>query len=223
MSDVNPRTRRDRAEQTRRRIIRSAHAEFCAVGYHGATMTAIAKRAEVAVQTVYFVFHTKAELFTDTFDAAVLGEDATRPEETAWFVDATGGDDLRASVAAFTAGNGAIQIRVARLYDIARVARLTDPDIARIWVEREEWRRLGYGAFVQSLADRGGLRPDLDMATATDIALTLLGPGTYLTLVDQHGWSHERYLDWITDAMSALLLSSADEPRERPRRRSRKT
>jgi AcrR family transcriptional regulator len=209
MSDVKPPTRRERAEQTRLRIIRGAHAEFCVVGYHGATMAGIAKRAGVAVQTVYFVFHTKAELFSDTFDAAVMGDDPTPPEETTWFAEAVGAPDLRAGVAAFVAGNGAILIRVARLNEVAREARLTDPDIARMWLQREEWRRRGYGAFVQSLADRRGLRPDLDVATATDVVLTMLGSGTYLALVDEYGWSHERYLDWITDAASLLLLSPA--------------
>lgn len=209
MSDVNTPTRRQRAEQTRRRIVGSAHEEFCAVGYHGATMAAIAKRAGVAVQTVYFVFHTKAELFTATFDAAVMGEDATPPDTTAWFAAATTGPDLQESVAAFTAGNGAIQTRIAKLYDVARVASLTDPDIEQIWRDREALRRRGYGEFVESLATRGGLRADLDVEAATDVALTMLGPDTYLALVHQHGWSHERYLDWIAAATMALLLAPA--------------
>jgi hypothetical protein len=83
---------------------------------------------------------------------------------------------------------------------------MTDPDLERIWAERERWRRRGYGEFVQSLADRDGLRLDLDLAAATDVALTILGPATYLALVEAHGWSHTRYLAWIPDAAAALLL-----------------
>ena len=45
-------------------------------------MAAIAQRAGVAVQTVYFVFHTKAELLSRVIDAAVLGPDPNPPEET---------------------------------------------------------------------------------------------------------------------------------------------
>jgi len=212
MSEVKGPTRRDRAEQTRRRIVRGAHEEFCATGYHGATMAAIAQRAGVAVQTVYFVFHTKAELFTAAFDAAVMGERATPPEASSWYADATTGPDLPASVAAFTAGNGAIQVRVARLHEVARVAGQTDPDIARLWNEREDMRRRGYGQFVRSLAERNGLRPDLDVEAATDVAMTILGPPTYLALVADHGWTHERYLEWIADAAAALLLDPAATP-----------
>lgn len=44
-----------------------------------------AERAGVAVQTVFFVFHTKAELLSRVVDAAVLGpREAKPPEETDW-------------------------------------------------------------------------------------------------------------------------------------------
>ena len=36
--------------------------------------------------------------------------------------------------------------------------------------------------------------------------MTLLGPATYLAFVDTHGWSHEQYLTWMTEAAAALLL-----------------
>lgn len=215
MSEVKTPSRRERAGQTRLRILHAAHEEFCAVGYHGATMAAIAKRAGVAVQTVYFVFHTKAELLTDTFDRAVLGEDATPPHLTPWFAAATTGRNLRASVTAFTTGNAAIQARVAKLHDVIRVAGLTDPEMERIWTHRENLRRDGYARFVQSIADREGLRPDLDVAAGTDVTLVLLGAATYLGLVDSAGWTEERYVAWLADTACSVLL--APSRRSRPR------
>ena len=73
MADVKT-SRREKAARTRARIIEAAHAEFLERGFHGATVTSIAKRAKVAPQTVYFVFHTKAELISAVIDAAVMGE-----------------------------------------------------------------------------------------------------------------------------------------------------
>ena len=55
-------TRRERAKATRRRIAEAALARFSGQGYAATTMEAIANDAGVAVQTVYFTFHTKAEL-----------------------------------------------------------------------------------------------------------------------------------------------------------------
>src|SRR4051795_9668478 len=79
-------SRHERARQTREKIVRAADEEFRAAGYQGATMAAIARRAGFAEQTVYFVFHTKAELLSNVIDAAVLGtEDPIAPEEAPWF------------------------------------------------------------------------------------------------------------------------------------------
>ena len=61
--------RRRRAEATRQKILRAAHEEFVERGYHGATIASIARRAGVATQTVYFVFHTKTELVSAAIDA----------------------------------------------------------------------------------------------------------------------------------------------------------
>ena len=64
MADVNSTrpSRRDRARATRLRIIRAGQQVFTRHGYAGARMIDIAAEAGVAVQTVYFTFHTKAEL-----------------------------------------------------------------------------------------------------------------------------------------------------------------
>jgi len=74
MDNVNRVPRNQRAARTRRAIIAAATEEFRSSGYHGATMSAIAERAGVAVQTVYFVFHTKPALLTAAIDTAVMGE-----------------------------------------------------------------------------------------------------------------------------------------------------
>ena len=64
-------TRRDRARATRLRITRAAYDLFCERGYTATTMAEIAESAGVAVQTVYFAFHTKSELLSRTYDFAV--------------------------------------------------------------------------------------------------------------------------------------------------------
>ena len=92
MSDVNgvKQTRKEKAAATRRRIIAAAAEEFVHSGYHGTAMTAIANRAGYAVQTVYFVFHTKAELFAAALDTAVLGPEGKPPLDQDWARDAVG-------------------------------------------------------------------------------------------------------------------------------------
>ena len=86
MSRVNPPaagsvakiTRRERAKATRRRIAEAALVRFSGQGYAATTMDAIAGDAGVAVQTVYFTFHTKAELLIAALKIAGGGPGATR-------------------------------------------------------------------------------------------------------------------------------------------------
>src|SRR6187551_2878748 len=65
--------RRQKALETRWRIMDAALAEFTERGYHDTTMAAIAERAGVAVQTVYLGFRTKSGLLEELVGNAVLG------------------------------------------------------------------------------------------------------------------------------------------------------
>src|SRR5688572_32815829 len=92
-------TRRDRARATRLRITKAAYTLFCERGYAGTTMADIAEAAGVAVQTVYFTFHTKSELLSRAYDFAVLGEgDPVPPEQQDWYVRAIAEPDLEAAL-----------------------------------------------------------------------------------------------------------------------------
>src|SRR6187397_490836 len=66
-------TRRERALETRRRMLQAAYRLFCEQGYPATTMAAIASEAEVAVQTLYFTFHTKGAIISEVLGAAVVG------------------------------------------------------------------------------------------------------------------------------------------------------
>src|SRR5215210_5289562 len=65
--------RSERAEQTRRRIVDAATALFDARGFTATTMEAIAERADVAVETVYSRFRTKANLLDAILEPAIVG------------------------------------------------------------------------------------------------------------------------------------------------------
>jgi AcrR family transcriptional regulator len=219
MEAVKPpsQTRRDRALQTRRRILRAAYNEFRANGYLGTTMAAVAAGAGVAVQTVYFVFHTKAELLSHTFDLAVLGEDEpTPPEETAWYRALTTDPDARRALRGFVAGTSAILSRASPLAEVVRAAAASDPQVALVHQHHERLRAEGYGRAVATLAGRGMLRAGMEVDEATDVLLTLAGPDTYLAFVRERNWSHDRFVTWAGDALAELLLAAPGRRRPRP-------
>src|SRR6059058_4383942 len=145
-------SRRDRAQQTRLRMIRAAHELFVDRGYSGATMADIAAAAGVAVQTVYFTFHTKAELLQACYDHAVLGEENPRPpNQQPWYAAMMAARSGSAALRHFVRGNTAIAARVGALDDVVRSAR-HEPDAVRIRGHSEHLRRLGYREMVDHLA-----------------------------------------------------------------------
>jgi len=69
-----PRTRRaERAERTRRRIVEAATSLFDSRGYAATTIEAIAEQADVAAETVYSRFRTKANLLDAILEPAIVG------------------------------------------------------------------------------------------------------------------------------------------------------
>src|SRR6266705_1099791 len=88
-------TRRERAKATHWRIVKAAYTLFCARGYAGTTMAQIAEAAGVAVQTVYFTFHTKSMLLSRAYDFAVMGEDEPlSPDKQPWYGAMTAEQDV---------------------------------------------------------------------------------------------------------------------------------
>lgn len=207
MENVKGISRRDRAARTRAAIVSAATAQFRASGYHGTTMAAIATRAGVAVQTVYFVFHTKPALLTAAIDSAVMGEDDPIPPDLApWWQEATTTADGRRALELFVANVAEISTRAAGLDRVAVAAATTDPEIVELIAHHETLRTQAFRTYIDALASRGLLRDDLEPAHATDVLLTLAGSGVFLDLTEGRGWSLERYVSWTTDALATLFL-----------------
>ena len=173
-------------------MIRAAIEVFTEAGYVGARMSDIADRADVAVQTVYFTFHTKAELLQACFDFAVLGPDQLPPMEQPFFADFLAARSGRTALAAFVRGNTAILRRSAAIKEVAESAP-HEPDAAAVVEHSERLRRDGLAQIVALVTDRFGLRAGLAGDDATDLLLMLTSSGTYLTL-QRYGWSEEKYM-----------------------------
>ena len=207
MDHVKRVPRNQRAAHTRRAIIAAATQEFRASGYHGTTMSAIAARAGVAVQTVYFVFHTKPALLTAAIDTAVMGEvDPVPPEQTPWWQEGITTLDGRRVIELFITNVSKINMRAAILDRVALAASTTDPELVDLINHHESLRTQGFRSYIDALAARGLLRDGLDPAEATDVLLTLAGPDVFLNLTEERGWTVKRYAAWTTDALSLLLL-----------------
>src|SRR6266550_5887060 len=184
-------TRRDRARATRLRITKAAYALFCERGYAGTTMADVAAAADVAVQTVYFTFHTKSELLSRAYDLAVLGEgDPLPPEQQPWYARMIAEPNLVRALRIVVEGIGEILSRATPLDTVVRAGAGSDPDTARIRALHEGWRADGYRRMLDVLSSKVPLRLGVPPERATQLLLLFAGMDVYRVLVMDFGWTH---------------------------------
>lgn len=170
-------------------------------------MADIADEAGVAVQTVYFVFHTKGDVLSSTYDLGVLGEgDPAPPQAQEWYRRAVSEPSLAAAVRSVVEGAGEIVRRVAPLDLAVRAAAASDPDAARFLARNERLRLDGYREMIDFLRTKTPLRADLSAERATDVLLLLMGPAAYRALVADRGWSHAQWVAWSSEAITEQLF-----------------
>jgi AcrR family transcriptional regulator len=200
--------RRLKSDATRRKILRAADEEFSAHGYHGATMAAIAKRAGVASQTIYFVFHTKAALISAAIDSLVMGEATpTIPQETDWWRAMLEEPDPGVALRHFVSGAATLFERASRLSEILRAAALTDQEVRRTHDYHEQLRAAGFREVIEVIAQKGSLRPGLTIDSATEVLLVVFSDSTYVLFTSERGWSHDQTVRWFGESLPRLLLN----------------
>jgi AcrR family transcriptional regulator len=187
-------------------MLDAAYDLFCELGYRATTMAAIADRAQVAVQTVYFTFHTKDALLQEVHNKTVLGDVPTPPEKQPWYLAAHAQTDSRRAVELIVTGVGTILDRVAPMLPVFHA--VAADAAGAVYRHGERLRRAGMADLADFLADQGWLRADVDRARASDLLFVLLGAETYRTFVLELGWSPQGWAEWTTEALTRDLIRS---------------
>jgi AcrR family transcriptional regulator len=204
-------TRRERSRATHWKIVEAAHHLFSTQGYAATTMTQVAETAGVAVQTVYFVFHTKPALLARAIDFAVMGRDDPRPPfEQQWYRAMTDAPGIAEALRHLVTGVGTIMPRVIPLNLAARAS--DDPDLARIMAESEAWRADGYRAILEILRSKAPLRDGLDPERGAHLLLLYVSEDVYHFLVGTYGWPHDDWVDWTVAALLHEVFGLAISP-----------
>jgi AcrR family transcriptional regulator len=190
-------SRSERARATRLRITAAAYTLFCERGYSGATMEDIAHAADVAVQTVYFTFHTKPALLSAAYDYAVLGpDDPLPPAEQRWYRQMGPASNVSKAIRLMVVGIGEMLRRVTPLDTIVRATADRDPEPTRVRNLHERMRAQGYREMLEILRAKSGLRSGVTRERATQLLLLYVGMDVYRVLVSDFGWTHDEWVDW---------------------------
>ena len=180
-------------------MLGAAYELFCDQGYRATTMEAIAERAGVAVQTLYFTFHTKDDLFQAVHERTVLGDENVPPPLQPWYVAAVAAADVRVAVRHIARGINTISRRVAPMMP-AFHAVAGDP-AGEVWEHSQALRLEGMADLVTVLTSKAKLRRGVTRDHAADVLYVLVGPEIYRTLVLERGWTERQYSDWVEGLM----------------------
>jgi AcrR family transcriptional regulator len=211
--DVTPRRRYDsprrraQADATRRDIVAAAQRLFERQGYGATTMAAIAAEAGVALKTVYLAFETKAGVLREVWNTRLRGDDDQRPvEEQAWYREVMEETDPDRRLLLNARNSAAGKRRAGAIAEAIREAAPTDADIGALWERIQGEYHANQRSIVARLAERGELRPGLDLDRAADILWAINHPNTWQLLVAERGWSPEEYERWTGEAARTQLL-----------------
>ena len=203
--------RRRNPAETRRRILDAARSLFSEQGYASTTLAAIADRAAVSVQTVYFTFHSKGELLMQIVLAAGADDpEAPRHQDRGWYREMLASTDARRQLALLSEHGTDIFVRIAPLIGLVDAARARDPNLGTAWQQTVMARREALRQQMEVVARNGAIRPELSVNDAADVVFVLQRPETLRALTTECGWSIERYKAWLYETLCHQLL--VDDP-----------
>ena len=214
MSEVNASSRRynslrrkEQASATRDAVLAAARELFVRDGYRSTTVNAIARRAGVAVDTVYAVIGRKPDLLREVVESAISGTGQAVPaEQRDYVLRVREAKTAREKISIYAHALALIQPRLAPVYVALRDAAGTDRDCAALWEQISTRRATNMRKFIEDLASTGELRTDRPSAELADAVWSMNGPEYWVLLVDQRGWAPEQFAGWLTDAWCRLLL-----------------
>jgi AcrR family transcriptional regulator len=195
MSEARARVRAvraDRAAATRARIVDAAGRLFVELGYLDTTMSALAKAAGVAVQTLYLSFGAKIAVLE-----AVLAAAEPDVDDAAWLAAIRDERNGRMALAAHL--EVAADLVECRYPLVAMLrAAAADPEPAALLARRSADALAWHARAVDELAEKPGFTDRISLQRATDIVATVCSPETYGLLVVEHGWTAPEWRDWAT-------------------------
>jgi AcrR family transcriptional regulator len=156
---------------------------------------------------VYFHFGNKRTLLKEALDVAAVGDDEPVPLlERPWLTQIQEEADPRRVIDLWLANGRSIIERVAPLMRVVRGATGTDPELAAQWDTNQQQTLAAHAVLAQLLAERGALKPGIDLEQARDIAFVIGNVETYLQFSDVCGWTLDQWQERAGSILRAALL-----------------
>jgi AcrR family transcriptional regulator len=200
--------RAEQAATTRAAILEASRRLFLEQGYVPTTVTQIARRAGVNVDTLYAVVGPKPDLLRAVVETALSGEAEAVPAAERSYVR-----EIRAATSAgdkidiYAAALAAMAPRTAPVFSVLKAAALVDASCAALHHEITERRAANMRLFAADLRSTGSLRSDLSDDEVADVVWSMNSTDYYLLLVKDRGWTNARFEHHLSDAWRRLFLA----------------
>jgi AcrR family transcriptional regulator len=197
--------RRAQATETRSAVVGAARGLFIESGYVRTTMADIARTAGVSVETIYAAFGNKATLLHKAWDITVGGDDQDivfheRPEALA----IRGEPDLAERLMLHAALSTRTAQRIAPFQLMVQSAAGADPAAAAMLGEMGQQRLVGMTVMAAEAAKTGQLA--VSEEECRDVIWSMTDGTIWHRLVNERGWTNERFADWLGHLWVRLLV-----------------
>lgn len=186
-------------------MLTAAAERFAADSFSRTTLARLAEAAGVSVETVQ-AQGSKRSLLTAAVHQLSFGESGE---------DFFSAPQARATVEAATPAEfcdrgadlvGGFNAQTFRLWRAFASAAADDPAVDDEFTELPRFIGKQCRQIVAMLNERGWLRTDVEVGALGDSLWLLVGSEIYDRTVTRLGWSHDRYLAWMTRSLTDLLF-----------------
>lgn len=200
--------RRAQAQAGRTAIARTAARLFIEQGYGHTTMGDIADAAGVSVETIYAAFGNKAALLHRAWDLTIGGDDTEivfhdRPEVMAMRSE----PDLAARLVLHAAFSTRTAQRIAPFQLMVQSAAGSDEAAAAMLQEMGRQRLAGISVMASEAAATGQLA--VTEEECRDVIWSMTDGMLWHRLVNERGWSNDRFAEWLGRMWTDLLVRPA--------------
>jgi len=202
--------RKEQARETRERIVRAAHDLFVDQGYARTTIADVARAGGVSPETVYASFGNKATLLRRAWFLMFRGDETDVPlYDRPQMQEVVEIPDLAARTRAHAAFVTANNRRSAPLLHAIEGAAASEAGAAEMLAEWAE-RRLDVATrYAQAAGATGQLV--VSEEECRDILYATMDGALWQRLVEQRGWSDQRYADWLCSAWQAMFVRTGPD------------
>jgi AcrR family transcriptional regulator len=199
--------RRAQAKETQSAIVRAARDLFIEQGYGRTTIADIARAAGVSVETIYAAFGNKATLLHRAWDITVGGDDQDivfheRPEVLA----VRNEPDLAKRLMLHATFSAQTAQRIAPFQLMVQSAAGADATAATMLEEMGRQRLVGMTVMAAEVAKTGQLA--VTEEECRDVIWSMTDGVLWHRLVNERGWTNERFADWLGRLWVHLLVQA---------------